>query len=61
MVIVERLIAKARGYGDGPPREDDSPRKRYVIVLPRMFHLPKIEGMKDGPSHSPSTTFMFFF
>ncbi|KAJ0888408.1 hypothetical protein HanRHA438_Chr09g0401691 [Helianthus annuus] len=38
------LPIKATRYGDGPPREDDPPRRRHVIVLPRMLHLPKVEG-----------------
>ncbi|MFS8003900.1 hypothetical protein Hanom_Chr13g01219301 [Helianthus anomalus] len=36
---------KARGYGDGPSRENDPSRRRHVIVLPRMLHPPKLEGM----------------
>ncbi|KAJ0603573.1 putative PPPDE peptidase domain-containing protein [Helianthus annuus] len=40
------LGPKARGYGDGPPREDDPPRRRHVIVLLRMVHPTKVEGMR---------------
>ncbi|MFS7967420.1 hypothetical protein Hanom_Chr09g00785571 [Helianthus anomalus] len=40
--------------------EDDPSRRRHVIVLPRMLHPPKVEGMENGPNHSTPTTFMFF-
>ncbi|KAJ0578276.1 putative tetratricopeptide-like helical domain superfamily [Helianthus annuus] len=49
-VYCTRLLDyKARGYGDGPSRDDDPPRRRHVIVLPRMIHPTKLEGMEDGP------------
>ncbi|MFS7971247.1 hypothetical protein Hanom_Chr09g00830491 [Helianthus anomalus] len=34
-----------RLHGDGPSLEDDPPRRRHVIVLPRMDHPPKLGGM----------------
>ncbi|MFS7970054.1 hypothetical protein Hanom_Chr09g00816481 [Helianthus anomalus] len=39
-------VYKATRYGDGPSLEDDPPRRRHVIVLPRMVHPPKLEGIE---------------
>ncbi|MFS7956402.1 hypothetical protein Hanom_Chr07g00654221 [Helianthus anomalus] len=39
-------VCKASGYGDVPSLEDDPPRRRHVIVLSRMDHPPKLEGMR---------------
>ncbi|KAM0007373.1 putative isoflavone 3'-hydroxylase [Helianthus debilis subsp. tardiflorus] len=36
---------EARGYGAHPLLEDDPPRRRHIIVLPRMVHPTKLEGM----------------
>ncbi|MFS8017732.1 hypothetical protein Hanom_Chr15g01383871 [Helianthus anomalus] len=36
---------EARRYGDITSLEDHPPRRRHVIVLPRMLYPPKVEGM----------------
>ncbi|KAF5796376.1 hypothetical protein HanXRQr2_Chr08g0350691 [Helianthus annuus] len=37
---------EARRYADIPSLEDHPPLRRHVIVLPRMLHHPKLEGMR---------------